>query len=170
MAELTKEYLCELFDYNSETGDLIWKVPRGQGTEPGDIVKCKRTGGYLVAVINGKQHAAHRIIWVMMHGYWPREIDHINGITDDNRLENLRDVTSQENARNMAMRSDNTSGVCGVTFVKRVNKWKAQININGENKYIGYFDNLDKAAEAVAKVRRENGYTKRHGQPAKKNG
>lgn len=74
-----------------------------------------------------------------------REGDHINGITLDNRIENLRVCTSAENNRNRRISRNNTSGFLGVSYDKKANKWRAQIEVNGVNKRLGVFDTPEEA-------------------------
>lgn len=76
------------------------------------------------------------------------EIDHINRNTLDNRLENLRSATSSQQKMNMSTRVDNLSGVRGVCWSNSKRKYRAYININGVQKHLGYFDNLNDA-EAI---------------------
>lgn len=76
---------------------------------------------------------AHRIIWEMFNGAIPegKEIDHINGVKSDNRIENLRLCDRHINCKNAAKRRDNSSGVTGVS--KTYNgKWVVQIQYNGD--------------------------------------
>ena len=61
---------------------------------------CTDNLGYRRVRYHGKNHLEHRVIWHIHHGYWPTEIDHINRIRDDNRIENLREVTHAENIKN----------------------------------------------------------------------
>ena len=74
-------------------------------------------------------------------------IDHINNKRLDNRLKNLRFVTSQENNRNRSISSNNTSKIKGVYFNKACNKWRAHIKINGKQIHLGYFQNIEDAKE-----------------------
>jgi hypothetical protein len=83
-------------------------------------------------------------------------IDHINNITTDNRLENLRYATLKENSHNARIRKDNTSGIKGIYFHKQRNKYCVQIMINNKNKHIGYFKTLEEATIARKKVANEN--------------
>ncbi len=79
-------------------------------------------------------------------------VDHINGDTLDNRLENLRYATASENSRNQKISSRNTSGYKGVTWIKKMNKWKSSISVNLKRINIGYFDNKHLAAVAYNKA------------------
>ena len=81
--------------------------------------------------------------------------DHINGNGLDNRIKaNLRPSTPTENACNQRIRTDNTSGIKGVSWDEDKNKWRARINHNGKLYHLGYFTNKQEA-ERVIRVRRE---------------
>ena len=81
-----------------------------------------------------------------------RCVDHINNIKTDNRLKNLRFVSSSENSHNARIRKDNTSGIKGITFYKKYNKSLARIMINNKSKHIGYYKTLEEATIARKKV------------------
>ena len=76
------------------------------------------------------------------------EWDHINRDKLDNRRANLRAVTASENRRNTDLRSDSKSGVTGVCWASREQKWQAYINVNWRRRHIGYFDSVAAAASA----------------------
>jgi hypothetical protein len=67
------------------------------------------------------------------------EIDHINGIRTDNRLENLRWVSTEQNGRNKKKGEITSSSYMGVSWWERDKKWKARITINKKTKHIGVF-------------------------------
>ena len=92
-------------------------------------------------------------------------VDHINGNGLDNRRENLRIVTPQQNAFNRAIQTNNTSGHKGVSLVKRNNKWLARIGFNGKRIVIGTFDNYDDAVEArkMAEIKYYGEYSRQYG-------
>ena len=81
--------------------------------------------------------------------------DHINRNTFDNRKNNLRKATQEENAKNRTIRKDNTSGVTGVYWHKGTGKWQAGIGLNGKMKYLGVFDTYEEAIEARVKAEKE---------------
>ena len=82
----------------------------------------------------------HRLAFLYIHGRLPfPETDHINGDRGDNRIDNLREVTSTENNQNMSTRSDNTSGCTGFTFRTERGKWKASIKVNKKLIILGDF-------------------------------
>jgi len=75
-------------------------------------------------------------------------VDHINHDTLDNRRENLRVVTRQQNQCNVLPRTGNLSQFKGVCLNKRVNRWVAYINAHGKRTYLGYFEHEEDAARA----------------------
>ena len=90
----------------------------------------------------------------MFNGYMPEYIDHINMDRQDNRIENLRDATSSLNNHNKAKRSDNTSGVKGVSWSKSVRKWHARIHVNKNLIFSEYFEDIEVAKNEIEKQRR----------------
>ena len=147
MREITQEYLHEIFSYDGE--HLIWKkiLPYAKHNGVGTVAGYKHNAGYWRITFNGKQHLAHRLIWVYVHGYWPTgEIDHINRNRLDNRIENIRDVDRVENARNTGTRIDNKTGVPGVSITKQGN-YQARIKDRKKHRCIGTFQTLDEATK-----------------------
>lgn len=148
-----------------DNGNLIWKVALNKKVKIGSIAGCKKPNGYIYVTVNGTKYAAHRIVWEMHNGTIPKgmEVDHIWGIRHDNRISELRLVTSKGNKMNMAKRSDNTSGTTGVTFCKKSNKWKAYVKQDGKLVHLGYF--IDKAEAIAARKNAEpnHGFSIRHG-------
>jgi hypothetical protein len=69
-----------------------------------------------------------------------KSYDHANLNPFDNRKENIREATRNQNAQNHSLRKDNTSGFSGVSYDKRVQKWAAQIDANKQRIFLGYFN------------------------------
>ncbi len=164
----TPEYLRECFDYNLETGSLVWKarpyhhfsnlnahrswLTRFAGKSVGFVNKK----GYLVTGFSGRGlYYLHRLIWAMVYGAHPEGlVDHINQNPKDNRLSNLRIATRSENAMNSKVRRTNRSGVKGVHKMKGCERWVAQVAVKGGGPaYLGSFRTLEDAAEAVKAAR-----------------
>lgn len=128
-------------------GFLFWAAPR-QRVHVGDRLGCLGSGGYVRTTIAGKCVTLHRAIWAWHHGYWPRlQIDHVNRIRHDNRIENLREVTPAQNSQN--------NGAKGCYFHAARQKWMAKIQFNGVRKYLGSFDNESDARSAYLKAKHE---------------
>ena len=158
MRDLTVDLLNHLFEYDKETGNLIWKIKpssKGNRVKVGDIAGTVKSHGYLCVGINYNSYRAHRLIFLMHKGYLPKTIDHINGDRLDNRIENLRAVTASQNQHNRKLNSNNTSGYKGVYWAKQTKKWRAEIETSGERVHLGYFDNVEEAAEVLRKAREE---------------
>lgn len=107
---ITQERLKELLDYNPETGIFTRKIARKGWYEVGDKTGTIDSLGYYRIRCDGVLHLAHRLAFLYVHGYLPREIDHINNNKSDNRIENLRSVTRTQNLCNVGKTKSNTSG------------------------------------------------------------
>lgn len=91
-----------------------------------------------------------------MHGEWPNgEVDHINGHRDDNRISNLRVLSSMQNKQNQRNpRSDNTTGYLGVTWLKREQRYRAGIQHQGRFIHVGTFKTAEEAHAAYVERKR----------------
>ena len=161
-ASITKNHLHELFDYNG--CNLIWKISRGKA-KAGSIAGCLNQNGYIVIRLNRKDYKAHRLIWLYTYGTWPEnEIDHIDQNKSNNSIGNLRDVSRSTNQRNRKKKANNTSGITGVYWNKRILKWGADMFVNGKTTHLGHFDCKYRAASVRhLAMEIEGGFTDRHG-------
>lgn len=149
---LTPEKLKQILKYSPETGDFTWgeySKPSHRGGGPGSPAGTINKAGYVVIMIDGKNYKAHRLAWALFYGEWPQGvIDHVNRITHDNRIENLRDVTQVENGRNRIEPKHNKSGRRGVSFIRARGKWYASITVNYKTINLGCFDDYEDAVKA----------------------
>ena len=149
----------ELLKYKD--GDLYWKQSRGS-VKAGSKAGCTDKDGYVLVRLDGILHKSHRLIWIMHNGDIDEnmQIDHINGIENDNRIDNLRLVSNKENNKNKTVRKGNKSGVNGVTWIKRDNKWLAQIMVDGKNIYLLRTKSKEEAIEARLNAEVKYGFHK----------
>ena len=157
---ITQELLKSLFDY--QDGQLIRK-------KNGKVVVCSPTKGhrYLRLYINGAPRSLHRMIYLWHHGSLPKVLDHIDGNRENNRIENLREVTQQQNCLNRKHKSTSTSPYKNVYRASMANpdwqkNWVVSITVEGKRKYIGSFEDIE-LADLVAQEARD----KYHGQYAR---
>jgi hypothetical protein len=139
---LTQARLKEVLRYDDRTGEFYWLVQPGSR---GDLINrragCLSVPGYWVIVIDGKHHRAHRLAWLYVHGYFPKELDHKNRIKTDNRIANLREANRNQNLANQSR-----EGLKGA--YKRGNKWQAKMRHNNKTIHLGTF-NTPQAAHAA---------------------
>lgn len=141
---LTQERVRELFTYHP-LGYLIWNGGRNKNKPAGTTGTHKR---YIYIKIGHSKYPAHRLIYVYHFGTNPAYVDHINRDGMDNRIENLRAATVQQNMANQRKRRQTSSRWKGVSFNKKKRRWYAWIQANGVKKFLGMFK--DEADAALA--------------------
>ena len=175
---LTAQNIQDFLNVDLVTGLLTWK------SRPLASFANKRTGktwntryagtlafnyvgvnGYCEGKLLGIAMRAHQIVWIASGRPMIEEIDHINGIRSDNRLENLRSVSHKENTKNASLGKRNTSGVVGVFWAKKSRRWAAQITTDEGKKHLGHFVNIEDAIAARNEASRKNGFYPLHGKP-----
>lgn len=131
---LTQKRLKEVLHYNPDTGIFTWKIKTARCVKIGSIAGSVVSNNYIHLAINYRDYKAHRLAWLYIHGVWPEnEIDHIDHNPKNNKLINLRSVTTKENSKNRKKYCTNTSGVNGVHWCKRRSKWISRARDNGNN-------------------------------------
>jgi hypothetical protein len=147
MSPLNVETLNRSLAYDPGTGVFTRKQtetfnPRVKAGEPAGHLN---RDGYVYIRIGKVSYLAHRLAWFCIHGRWPLEIDHANGVKNDNRISNLREATRSQNMANTNVPKNNTSGAKGVYFDKVNQKWMAYIMLNQRAKNLGRFDSFEEA-------------------------
>jgi hypothetical protein len=131
------------------------------------VAGSKNGDGYVHVEFDGAKHKAHRIIWLWQTGQQPTgDVDHENGIVDDNRWVNLRDKTTTEVMRNQRRYKNNASGTAGVWWDRRRGKWQANIGVQGKVIRLGWFLEKDEAIAARRSAEIEHGFHPNHGREA----
>lgn len=156
-----QSYLKQIFEYCPKTGQLFWCVSR-KGVSVGRAIKSMTNEGYCRVRVDGTVYYLHRIIWKLVHGTEPKQIDHINGDRSDNRIENLRSISHSHNAKNQKKHKRNTSGVTGV-YKTKYGTWCARITVNGQHYGLGTYDNMAAAVNARQAAERQHNFHVNHG-------
>jgi len=173
--ELTKEIIREFIDYNPDTGEIFWKFRDRRwfknnraynswnSQHAGKRAFNIHSHEYLYGTIFKKRYLTHRIVWFYMTGEWPIEVDHNNGKKIDNRWVNLNNVTKSGNMKNTKTPITNTSGIVGVYWYPRYNKWLAKISYKKNPINLGYFDKFEDAVKARKQAEIDHGFNSNHG-------
>jgi len=149
---LTDQRLREVLAYDLTTGVFTWRRGIHQ-VKAGQKAGAKNFDGYLIITVNRRGYRAHRLAWLYVYGEWPRsELDHINGVRDDNRIANLREATRAENNRNRKKQRNGCCALKGIYLVK--GRFRAQIRVRGKTTHIGYYA-TEKEAHAAYKAAAE---------------
>lgn len=155
--DLTAARVRELLHYDATTGRLSWAKNVGPTARHGGIAGSLEFKGYRAIGFDGGIYKAHRLVWLHVTGEWPvGQIDHKDGDKDNNRFENLRDVSqsvNQQNKRHATVRNK-SCGLLGVTPNKK--KWKAGINIDGIKRHLGTFETAEEAHAAYLAAKRKH--------------
>lgn len=152
---LTAANVRQLFDYDPYSGTLAWRDPPWPGAKrsPGARAGYRRKDGYLFVKYRGKFFAVHRVIWLWVHGRWPRPtIDHIDRNKSNNVLHNLREATRLEQTINRGLLRSNSLGVMGVR--RHGNRFCSRIKVEGRYMWLGTFRTIDEASAAYVRASR----------------
>jgi len=160
---IAQKELKEILHYNPKTGVFVWLNPAGCRIKPGSIAGSNTGKGYTGIRINKRLYYAHRLAWLYVYGVWPENhIDHINHKKADNRIKNLRDVTRQNNQRNLPVRH-NTSGVTGVRWQEDIGRWTSRIFVDNKEKHLHCSKDKFEAICARKSANNKYGFHENHG-------
>lgn len=148
---ITQERLRELLEYDAKRGKFLVKRRIGKLLAGSYIKGCDNGKGYLACRLEGRRYYLHRLAWFYVYGWWPREIDHINAVKSDNRIENLRECSHFENAQNIPRKHGSRQGA---NFEARTGKWYARIKVKGRCVHLGTFTTKELAESAYVEAKR----------------
>jgi hypothetical protein len=167
---MNQEYLKKRLKYYPETGIFTWircNLSSSVGVKciDGKVAGTIKDDGYIMITIDKKRYRAHRLAFLYMTGKFPEgQVDHINHRRNDNRYENLRDVTHIENCKNKATGKRNKSGMGGV-WKGRSGKWLVYAVSNNKRYYLGCYSDFNDACAARVKFNMGNDFHESHGRP-----
>lgn len=140
------EHLRTIFDYDSLTGIVKWKIKARSDMPAGSIAGSTTIEGYIEIQYQGTRYFAHNLGWALRYGVWPNNLDHKDCFTGNNWINNLREATESQNKGNSRIYSNNTSGFKGVSLQN--GRWRAVIKVNKKKISLGMFDEKEHAALA----------------------
>lgn len=138
------------FEYRD--GGVYWKKAKGSRGVVGERFGSF-DGRYRHGMFNKRMLREHQLVWFLHHGEIPKMIDHIDGDPLNNRIENLRLVSSCQNGMNARIRKDNKTGCKGVSFIKGKGKYRVELTVNKQKKYFGYFEDEELACLVAEEAR-----------------
>ena len=152
-ADLTAHRLRQLLDYNPDTGAFTWRVSVGRKSAFSSAGYI-HNNGYVMIRVDGIKRLAHSLAWLYQTSAHPcGVIDHVDGNKANNAFANLRDVSMSENQQNQSKSQRNSSsGFLGVAPIR--NKWRAQLVVDGRQKYLGMFDTPEEAHQSYLCAKR----------------
>ena len=133
--------------FSPEAGQIDRLMPNGELRRN---VGTLDATGYLRINVDGKAAHVHRLVYQNSYGKIPKgfDVDHVNGIRSDNKIDNLRLVTRSQNMQNMRRpKTGSSSGIKGVSFCNITKRWRAQITHNYKMHFLGSFDSKEDAGE-----------------------
>lgn len=153
---ISADEVRRLLTYDPITGIFTRKVttcPRGKA---GATAGTRNDGGYILIALHSLQYRAHRLAWLYMTGAWPKyEVDHRNGVRDDNRWDNLRDLPTSINAQNRRKAQSNSkTGLLGASWSKREQRFIARIKVDGHYMSLGQHHTAEAAHAAYITAKR----------------
>ena len=145
--------ILSVLRFDENTGKFFWKARDDRSVQWNRRFSGKEAGGtshgYAQISINGKFYKSHQLVWLLSTGEWPpSDIDHKDMCKSNNLFSNLRLATMSENLANTTIRKTNTSGRKGVSWSSNAKKWMASISVNYKTIYLGYFFDINDAANA----------------------
>ena len=139
-----RERVIELFEYDPDTGVFKNRISRGRA-KAGARAGADTGHGYRRIIVDYKKYYEHHLAWLIVHGDWPDEIDHIDGDRSNNAISNLRLATRTQNCANGGW-ATGLSGLRGVyKDWRRPELWYAKIQVGRRQIYLGYYDTPEEA-------------------------
>jgi len=144
---ITQSRLKQLFDYDKSTG-LFTRIFPVRKANVGDIAGTLAKNGYITISIDCKRYYAHRLAFLYVEGYMPKQVDHRDLIRNNNIWDNLRKATNSLNSANKIKSNNSVSKYKGVSIHKSSGLWRARLKVNKNEMHLGLFEDEIEAAKA----------------------
>lgn len=157
-AALNHDDLVTALRYNKKTGVFRWKVKMSATATEGKVAGSVHSKlKYITITMWGCRYQAHRLAWFYIYKEWPKGvIDHKDRNPSNNAINNLQDVTQSKNMHNAKIRTDNWTGVAGVSYMENRQCWRARINLQGKETHLGVFRTKEQAIRARLEAEERN--------------
>ena len=145
---LTHSALLKIVHYDPDSG-IFTRLLSAGNTKRGSRTGSLGTRGYLRITIDKRTYLAHRLAFFYMTGRWPDpEVDHKDDTTDNNKWNNLRECSHQQNTSNRRRRKDCRSNLKGAHRCRGLSRWKSSIMVHGVRHHLGTFETAELAHAA----------------------
>lgn len=149
VSNLTNTRALECFNYDTETGNLIWRVSNSNRIKVGDVAGAVMPNGRRSTSVDGEHYLVHRLVWFHQKGEWPRyNVAQVDGDYLNTRIENLVEETPSQTIKKTELRSNNKTGVKGVTWDEAKNEYAVFAYIDGKSIFHSRHKSLEAATEA----------------------
>jgi hypothetical protein len=143
-----KAWINEWLDWQSQPGRMFWKKAGPGVTVGAEAGYDNYHWGYWMIGIDYKLYKRSRLVFLMFNGSLPKYIDHRDGDAGNDDPSNLRVATSSQNSFNRKRMTNNTSGIPGIEWRPKRQKWQVRAQVNGKRLFIGHFDSKEEAIAA----------------------
>jgi hypothetical protein len=135
----------DIWDYEPSTGFFRWKFSFGRRIKKGARAGGSNREHYRIIYYKNVKYKEHNLAWLYVYGNWPNKfLDHINGIKDDNRIENLRETDDRLNALNKKEHRNGT--LPGTRYNYKYGRWEARIMYKGKKVHLGSYSTKEEAS------------------------
>jgi hypothetical protein len=161
----TQKRIRELFIYDHALGLLRWRLQKSFSVDINTVAGSSDPIYYTQIKIDRRLYTAHRLIYKYFNPSFDEslDVDHIDNNPRNNHIENLQLLTTQANTCKSKRRSDNKSGVTGISWSKDNNKFRVSLQKDKKKIHIGYFLSLSDAIKFRDKAYSKYGFHKNHG-------
>lgn len=150
---ITQERLKQLLHYSPDNGKFTWKVSgngRIAGSEAGTITRSTSGKEYRVINVDGRAYLAGRLAYLYQLGEWPKHVvNHIDNDGTNNAWTNLEDIAQAKNIQHENVPGRGASGVRGVYWNEKAQRWAASYMRDGVKHFVGLFDTIPAAEQAL---------------------
>lgn len=157
----TRDYILSRLAFDIEAGIAVWidatKQHAGLNGKEAGTPRMNQSGKqYWHIKIDGRPFKRSHLVFLVANGRWPEpQVDHIDGNSLNDRLDNLREVTTTQNAWNHKGRTKSSDLPMGVRLVAKSGRFQARIACNKQMHHLGAYDTPEQAHAAYQTKRKE---------------